>query len=82
MNWSEMSVFRKVAFIVGFLCLIVATTFTILNLMDILTDTDMIEDILDCIFWLSLGIACWEKGRLYPIFCLVFSGIKFIFLFI
>ena len=82
MEWSKMSVFRKVAFIVGILCFIAGITFTILDVMDILTDTDMIEDILDCIFWLSLGIAFWEKEYLYPILCFILSGLKLIFIFI
>ncbi len=82
MEWSKMSVFRKVAFIVGILCLIAGITFTILNVMDILTDTDMIEDILDCIYWLSLGIVFWEKKRLFPIICFVLSGFELIFIFI
>ena len=82
MKWSEMTAFRKVVFIVWMLCLIAGLTLTILDLLDILTGMDMLEDIIDCAFWLSAGIVYYKKEQLFPILCFVMAGLNLICIFI
>ena len=82
MKGSKMSVFRKVIFVIWVLYVLAATTFTILDATGVLTGIDMLEDINDCVLWLLTGIVFWEEGRLFPIFCFIFSGLKLIFIFI
>ena len=82
MKGSKMSVFRKVIFVIWVLYVLAATTFTILDTTGVLTGIDMLEDINDCVLWLLTGIVFWEKERLFPIICFVFSGLKLIFIFI
>ena len=82
MKWSNLSCFRKVFSILCGLCLMVGLSLTVLNIMDILPRMDMLEDIIDCIFWLSAGIVCWEKEALFPIICFGMSGLQLLCVFL
>lgn len=82
MKWSNLSGFRKVVGIFCILCLIAGLSLTVLDIMDILPRIDMLEDIIDCIFWLSAGIVCWKKESLFPIVCFVMSGLQLICVFL
>ena len=82
MKWNEMTGFRKVSFILWILCLITGLTLTILDAVDILASIDILEDIIDCAFWLSAGIAFWKKESLFPITCFIMSGLQFICIFL
>lgn len=82
MKWDEMSIFRKAVFIIWILCLTAGITLTILDAMDILASIDILEDIIDCFFWLSAGIVYWKKKSLFPIVCFILSGLNLIFVFV
>ena len=82
MKWDEMTGFRKVSFILCILCLIAGLTLTFLDAVDVLASIDILEDILDCVFWLSLGLAFWKKQSLLPIVCFIASGLQLICVFI
>ena len=82
MKGNKMTVCRKVAFVVWILSLIVGLTLTILDAVDILTGMDMLEDIIDCVFWLSAGVAYLEKERLFPIVCFILAGLNLFCVFI
>ena len=82
MKWKEMTVFRKVAVILWILCIITGLTLTILDVAGILASIDILEDIIDCVFWLSAGIAFWKKESLFPIACFIVSGLQLICVFI
>ena len=82
MKWNEMTGFRKVSFILCILCLITGITLTILDAVDILASIDILEDIIDCVFWLSAGIVFWKKESLFPIICFIMSGLQFVCIFL
>ncbi len=82
MNWGELSVFRKVVFIIWILCLITGIALTILDVEEILASIEILEDVIDCVFWLSAGIVSWKKESLFPIVCFILSGLNLICVFI
>ena len=82
MKWKEMTVFRKLNLILCVLCAITALSLTILDAMDVLASIDMLQDLMDCIFWLASGVAFWEKKSLFQIVCFVMAGLNLICLFI
>ena len=49
---------------------------------DILASIDILEDIIDCVSFLSLGIAFWKKESMFPIICFIMSGLQFICIFL
>ena len=82
MKWNEMTGFRKVVFILGILFAIARLTLTILDVVDILASIDILEDIIGCVSFLSLGIAFWKKESMFPIICFIMSGLQFICIFL
>ena len=82
MKWSNLNGFRIIVFILYVLCLIAGLSLTILDIVNILPRIDMLEDIIDCIFWLSAGILFWKKESLLPIVCFVMSGLQLICVFL
>ena len=82
MKWNEMFGIRKLVFVIAILCFIAGCVLTILNVMDVLARMDWLEDILDGVAWLSLGIACRKKGSAFSILCFVMSGLNLICFFL
>lgn len=82
MKWSEMTGFHKAAFFLCVLCLIAGLTLTILDAVDVLASIEILEDVIDCVFWLSAGIAFWKEKSPVPIVCFVMSGLRLICIFI
>ena len=82
MKWKEMTLLRKLALILCVLCAITALSLTILDTMGILASIDILEDLIDCIFWLASGVAFWKKKSLFPIVCFVMAGLNLICLFL
>ena len=82
MKWNEMNGFRKVSVILCFLCLITGLTLTILDAVDVLASIDILEDIIDCALWLSVGIAFCQKESLRQIACFIMSFIHFVCIFL
>ena len=82
LRWREMSAVRKAFFFICILCVVAGIILLVLDTMNIGARIDIFEDIVDCIFWLSVGIVFWKKGTLYPIICFIGSGLNLIFIFI
>ena len=82
MKWNEMTGFRKVSIILCILCLTTGITLTVLDVAGILASIDILEDIIDCVFYLSAGIAIWKKESLLPIICFIMSALQFVCVFL
>ena len=82
MNWNEITGFRKVFFVLLALCFVAGISLTILDITGVLGSIDILEDIIDCVFWLSAGITFWKKKSLFPILCFATCGLKLICVFI
>lgn len=82
MKWNEITGVRKGVLILCVLCAIAGFTLTILDIMNVLESVDIIEDVIDCVFWLSAGCAFWKKKSLFPIICFAMAGLKFICVFL
>ena len=82
MNWKEMTGLQKVFFILVALCFIAGFSITTLNIAGVLDNTDLLEDAIDCAFWLCMGIAFWKKKSPLPIVCFAAAVLKLIFVFI
>ena len=78
MDWKEMTVFRRVMFVLFILCVIAEFTLTVLNFAGVLESVDILEAIIDCVFWLSACIAFWKKKSLFSILCLTMLGLQII----
>ena len=82
MKWNEMTVLRKFALVLSAVCCVSGFTLTILHAANILENVELLEDILDCIFWLFFGIAVWKKGSHLPFICLLGAALNFFFIFV
>ena len=78
MDWKEMTVFRRVMFVLFILCAIAEFTLSVLNFAGVLESVDILEDIINCVVWLSACIAFWKKKSLFSIFCLTMLGLQII----
>ena len=74
--------FRKVVLILGILCAIAGFSLTILDITGALASIDILEDVINCVSYLSLGIAFWKKESLFPIICFIMAGLQLICVFI
>ena len=82
MSWKEQPKLSKIAFLVGILCLFTSIALTVLNMMGLLSSIDWLNDILDCGFWLSIGIAFLKKELVFSIICFAAAGLYLYFLFL
>ena len=82
MKWKEITGFRKVFFLLFVLCFIAGLSLTILDIIGVVESIDILEEIIDCVFWLSAGITVWKKKSLFPIVCFVMFGLKLIGVFL
>ncbi len=80
MSWKEQPKLSKIAFLVGISCFFVSIALTALNMMGVQANFDWLKDILDCGFWLSIGIAFLKKELLFAIICFAATGLNLYFL--
>ena len=78
MQWKDASVFYRIVIIVGFLCALVSFVLSIVDLMGILPNIDMIAKPLWGVFCLSQGILYWKSQHKWAIFWFIFSGLFFL----
>lgn len=82
MSWKEQTRMCKIAFIVGILSFFANIALTVLNMMGVMASIDWLKDILDCVFWLSIGIAFLKKELFFSIICFALTGLNLYLLFL
>ena len=75
MNWKELPKFRKVVFLVGILCFFTGIMLTVLDLLNVIASINWLSDILDCGFWLSIGIVFWGRDYFFSIVSFALCGL-------
>ena len=78
MQWKDASAFYRIVIIVGFLCALASFTLSIVDLMGILPNIDMITKPLWSFFCLSQGIIHWKSQHKWAIFWFIISGLYFL----
>jgi hypothetical protein len=76
LNFKEMPKFRRIVFLVGIFSFLAGTILTFLDVIGPLHDIDWLKDILDCTFWLSIGITFWKKEMIFSIICFALFGLN------
>ena len=76
LNWKELPKFRKIVFLVGILCFFIGVVLTALKLMHVIAGIEWLNDILDCGFWLSIGVVFWGKDYFFSIVSFVLCGLN------
>ena len=82
MSWKEQTKLSKVTFLIGILCFFASIAITVLNTMGLLTSVNWLGDILDCGFWLAIGIAFLKQGPIFPIICFALTALNVYLLFL
>ena len=76
LNFKEMPKFRRIVFLVGIFSFLAGTILTFLDVIGPLHGIDWLKDILDCTFWLSIGITFWKKEMIFSIICFALFGLN------
>ena len=82
MSWKEQPKMSRIAFLVGMACFFASIALTVLNMMGVLAGLDWLKDILDCGFWLSIGVAFVKKELLFSIISFALAGLFLYFFFL
>ena len=78
MQWKEASTFYRIVIVVGLLCALASFILSIIDLVVILPNIDMIAKPLWGVFCLSQGILYWKSQQKWAIFWFIFSGLYFL----
>ena len=76
MNFKELPKFQKIVFLVGILCFFAGTALTVLKMFNVIAGINWLNDILDCGFWLSIGIVFWGKDYFFSIVSFALCGLS------